>query len=58
MKVSELQRYLSRLGARFENGAGHLKIYLNGKQSVMPRHPSKEIPKGTVEAIKKQLGIK
>lgn len=35
----------------------HLKLFLDGKQSVLPIHP-KELDKGLVEAIKKQLGLK
>jgi mRNA interferase HicA len=35
----------------------HLKVYLNGKQTVLPLHAA-ELKKGTVEAIKKQLGLK
>ena len=38
-------------------GTNHIKLYLNGKQSVLPRHPTKEIAKGTEFAIKKQLGL-
>jgi len=35
----------------------HLKVYLNGKQAILPMH-STELEKGTVEGIKKQLGLK
>ena len=35
----------------------HLKLFFNGRQSVLPMH-SRELGKGLVEAIKKQLGIK
>jgi len=35
----------------------HLKVYLNGKQSILPMHNA-ELKTGTVEAIKKQLGLK
>ncbi|HHO8799755.1 TPA: type II toxin-antitoxin system HicA family toxin, partial [Klebsiella pneumoniae] len=41
-----------------KDGTNHLKIYLNGKQTVMPRHPGKEIPEPLRKAILKQLGIK
>jgi mRNA interferase HicA len=34
-----------------------LKVYLNGKQSVLPMHNT-ELKKGLVEGIKKQLGLK
>ena len=35
----------------------HLKVNLNGHQSVLPMHAA-ELKKGTVEAIKKQLDLK
>ena len=58
MTPNEMKRYLSSLGARFESGKGsHLKVFLNGKFSVLPMH-NKEIPKGTEKAILKQLGLK
>ncbi len=38
---------------------GHLIVRLGDRQSVMPMHGSrKELKRGTVEAIKKQLGLK
>lgn len=58
MKQSEFVRWLSRLGATFKDGSKHLKVYLNGKQTHLPRHPSAELKTGLVEGIKKQLGIK
>jgi mRNA interferase HicA len=45
-------------GATFQTTKGsHLKIFLNGRQSVMPMHNA-ELKTGTVEGIKKQLGLK
>jgi mRNA interferase HicA len=47
-----------RSRATFAPGKGsHLKVYLNGRNSVLPMH-SKEIGKGLEAAIKKQLGLK
>jgi mRNA interferase HicA len=58
VKSSELKRWLARQGARFTPAKGsHFHVYLNGKQSIIPMH-QKDIPIGTVEAIKKQLGLK
>jgi mRNA interferase HicA len=58
MKSSEFKRWLVDQGATFEPGKGsHFKVYLNGRTSVLPMH-SKELGKGLVEAIKKQLGLK
>jgi len=35
----EFKRWLAALGATFKEGKGsHLKVYLNGKQSVLPMH--------------------
>ena len=57
VKQSEFRRYLASLGATFKEGAKHTKVYLNGKQTVMPRHQSSELMEGTRKAILKQLGI-
>lgn len=58
MKQSEFVRWLSKQGATFKDGGKHLKVYLNGKQSHLPRHPSAELKTGLVEGVKKQLGLK
>jgi len=58
VKGSEFKRWLAKQGATFEPGKGsHLKVFLKGKQSILPMH-SKEIGKGLAEEIKKQLGLK
>ncbi len=58
MKSSEFKRWLTAQGATFESGDGsHLKVTLNGKKSILPMH-SKDMKKGTVEGIKKQLWLK
>jgi mRNA interferase HicA len=57
VKSSEFKRWLSDQGATFKPGKGsHLKVFLNGKQSVLPMH-GKELKTGLVKAIKKQLGL-
>lgn len=58
MKQSEFKRWLASQGATFKDGTRHLKVYLNGKQTTLPRHPSAELKTGLVEGIKKQLGLK
>lgn len=58
MKQSEFQRWLAAQGATFSHGTRHLKVFLNGKQTVMPRHPSQEIGEGLRKSILKQLGLK
>lgn len=58
MKSSEFKRWLAAQGATFEGAKGsHLKVKLNGKISFLPMH-SKDLKTGTVEGIKKQLGLK
>jgi len=55
---NEFKRWLAKQGATFEPGKGsHLKVFLNGRQSVLPMHAS-ELKTGLVEGIKKQLGLK
>ena len=57
MKNAEFKRWLSKQGASFEAGKGsHLKVSLNGKSSILPMH-SKDLKTGTMEGIKKQLGL-
>lgn len=58
MKTSEFRRQLASLGARFVEGAKHTKIYLNGKQTTLPRHGNQELGEGLRRAILRQLGVK
>ncbi|MBL8489549.1 MAG: type II toxin-antitoxin system HicA family toxin [Rhodocyclaceae bacterium] len=59
VKYSEFRRWLSKLGARFEPAKGsHFKVTLNGRHSIFPDHGGKEIGRGLVEKIKKDLGLK
>jgi mRNA interferase HicA len=58
MKQREFQRWLARQGATFVDGANHLKVYLNGRQTVMPRHPGKELNSKLRHAIIRQLDIR
>ena len=57
MKQREFLRWLKAQGVETKEGTNHIKLYINGKQSVLPRHSTKEIAKGTEFAIKKQLGL-
>ncbi|MDR1276125.1 MAG: type II toxin-antitoxin system HicA family toxin [Candidatus Accumulibacter sp.] len=58
MDSKEFKRWLSQQGATFGPMKGsHLKVYLNGKQSTLPMHNA-DLKKGSVESIKKQLGLK
>lgn len=58
MNSKEFMKWLKSHGAMFKSGKGsHMKVYYKNKQSVLPMH-SKDIPKGTLMAILKQLGLK
>ncbi|HEY2453178.1 MAG TPA: type II toxin-antitoxin system HicA family toxin [Scandinavium sp.] len=57
MKQREFRQWLARQGALFVDGTNHLKIYLAGRQSVMPRHPGKELNEKLRKAIMKQLNL-
>jgi mRNA interferase HicA len=58
MKSSEFKRWLAERGATFEPAKGsHFRVLLGGKSSILPMH-SKDLGKGLVETIKKQLGLK
>ena len=55
---SELKRWLAKQGATFRSQTGsHLKVLYQGRQSILPMHGKKELPKGLVSDIKKQLGL-
>jgi len=59
MNSSELKRWLAKQGAAFGSQTGsHLKVFYRGRQSIIPMHGKKELPKGLVADIKKQLGLK
>lgn len=58
MKQSEFKRWLANQGATFKDGSKHLKVFLNGQTSHLPRHPSAELKTGLVEGVKKQLKLK
>jgi mRNA interferase HicA len=58
VKSAEFKRWLAAQGASFESAKGsHLKVTLNGRTSFLPMH-AKDLKTGTVNGIKKQLGLK
>ena len=59
MTGAELKWWLEKLGATFEPAkGGHIWVTLNGRRTVMLLQGSRhELKRGTVEAIKKQLGL-
>jgi mRNA interferase HicA len=56
---NELKRWLERQSCTFEPGKGsHLKVRFGARSTSLPMHGKKELGKGVVNAIKKQLGLK
>ena len=58
MKQKEFRQWLARQGAVFVDGTNHLKVYLHGRQTVMPRHPGKELNEKLRKAIIRQLNLR
>jgi mRNA interferase HicA len=58
VRHSEFRRELAALGARFVEGTKHTKVYLNGKQTTLPRHGNQDMGEGLRRAILRQLGVK
>ena len=59
MNSKQWKKWLEQKGATFQQGKGsHLKVFLNGKHSVLPMHGTAELGKSLEAAIKRQLGLK
>lgn len=62
MKTSELTKMLTKTKKCYivEHGREHDKWHseITGKDFRVPRHKSKEIPKGTANAILRDAGLK
>lgn len=58
MKTSDFKRFLASLGATFVEGKKHTKVYLNGKQTTLPRHATQELGLGLRKLILRQLDVK
>lgn len=58
MKFSEFRKQLAALGAQFVEGTKHTKVYLNGKQTTLPRHGNQDMGEALRRAILRQLGVK
>ncbi|MGB5834880.1 MAG: type II toxin-antitoxin system HicA family toxin [Thiohalocapsa sp.] len=55
----QMKKWLELQGATFQPGkVSHLKVFLNGRQTVLPMHGKAELGKGLEAAIKRQLGLK
>lgn len=59
MNSDQFRRYLAKQGCTFEAGkGGHLVVRRGDRVSVLPQHGgSKQLKKGLMLGIKKQLGI-
>jgi mRNA interferase HicA len=60
MKATELKRWLEKQGCHFQpSKGGHMKVFLGKRMSILPMHGAgKEIGKGLLERIKRDLGLK
>jgi mRNA interferase HicA len=59
MNSQQMKKWLERQSATFQPGKGsHLKVFLNGRQTVLPMHGKDDLGKGLETAIKRQLGLK
>ncbi len=59
MKYSELEKKITQNGWTKESRAKHDWFSKPGFKSFpFPRHPGQEVPKGTLNAILKQAGLK
>jgi mRNA interferase HicA len=60
MNAKELQRWLRARGCTFEThrgGSGHLTVRRGGRTSQLPMHGKKELGKGLVRKILKDLEL-
>lgn len=59
MTSRHFKRWLRQQECAFETGkGGHLVVRRGDRKSILPMHGKKDMPKGTIEAIKKNLGLK
>ncbi|MGO4881715.1 MAG: type II toxin-antitoxin system HicA family toxin [Bryobacteraceae bacterium] len=55
---NQLKRWLASQGCTFEEGAKHTKVFYKGSVTLLPRHGAREMKTGTVQGIKRKLGLK
>jgi len=62
MNTNQFRRWLAGRGCSFESkrsGSGHLIVRLGDRKSELPMHGgNKQLGKGLIEKIKKDLGLK
>ena len=55
----QFKQWLHQQGYTFEPGnGGHLTVRRGNRKSTLPMHGKRDMPKGTMEAIKRNLGLK
>lgn len=57
VKISEFKRWLESQGVTVKNGTNHWKLYYQGRQSTLTRHPGQELNENLRKAILKRLGL-
>lgn len=60
MNANELKRWLAARGCSFEThrgGSGHLTVRRGNRKSQLPMHGKKELGRGLVRKILKDLGL-
>ena len=57
MKIRQFVQWLQSQGVQVSNASRHYRLEHNGLVSFLPRHPGKELAKGTAHAVRKQLGL-
>ena len=59
MNSKQMKKWLEQQGATVLPAKGsHLKVFLNGRQTILPMHGTTELGKGLEASIKRQLGLK
>ena len=61
MTYGELKRDLKKIGNKLHRQGSRHEIWINpvtGEKYEVGRHNTKEVPKGTLESIKKSAGLK
>lgn len=62
MRYAELRKWLKERGCTFEThkgGSGHITVRLGNRKTQLPAHgKGRDLGKGLVEKIKKDLGLK
>ena len=62
VNAAEFRRWLAKQGCSFEtkrSGSGHVIVLRAGRKSELPMHGgNKQLGKGLIEKIKKDLGLK